>query len=772
MGVSLNMDDERRRQAKEKADSLIQAGRITTDAELDAFMAAEGVKPLAPADGTARQDPSTFQDFGAKYGGARQLNPLEGIGRSAASGATLGVSERAVAAGRSLLGGIPYDSARTLGTNEMGRFRAENPLTALTSELVGGGPKAAPSNMLARSAVKGMQRVLPGTGAVRSAVRGGVTGAATGAAAGVGYQDGAADKSLEQTIANALFGAKVGGGLGAVAGVAPKIGGAAADLTNTRLRGDRLAKGEVPVLPGEGTANPLTREFWSGDNARRLAQRGEGLLFPTQAGRRTDQKWAELLTNSGRTTLDDARRELGMLDGLTGNAMVLDIGGDRGLRAMRGARGIGEQASGTLNEALGARRATLSSDMQDDVNALIAQRENVPQGVEARRQVRSDNARAAYAPVMQDEVTLSDDVKEFMLNDPQGLYEQAWTAGATTRLREDPKRNLARLFGKEDPPTLSPILGEDGAPVNAVEVASAPPPRRKVMRPVTVEDVDMMKKGMDVVVGNRAESQSANMRYDSRLIRQQLDRLLKDADASSKGYAAARKRFGDDSEVMEAFQAGAEGINTPFRQIPSFRNATPDQVEDFVSKLSDAGKQEYKAGLAQDMYRMVDDNATAALGKVAAPTRAGTRRKVDAAFADDPEAGKALQARWTARDAQHKNAAFIEGGSPTAEKLIDQIEAASLPGRIGQLTYAPGRGLAALLGQKAINSLQKRMADELATRGTLQGPLAQEYITYLERLLERQGQRATNRAAMTARGIGTGVGARDAFSALFGGGDR
>ena len=739
------MDDaERRRQAKADADSLIQAGRITTDAELDAFMSSRGVKPMA-ADATAVQP----VDYGAKYDGARQMLPGEGMVRQAARGATLGLSDRmlaGIAAG--LDPNTDYATARTRIDNENRRYEAESPAMALGANLVGGALPAAPANLLARGVSNVAGRALKGSGVVRDMARTGGTAATMGAAGGVGYQSGADDQSIERTVANALFGAKVGGGLGALAPVVGRAGGIAADLTGARMAGKPLQPNTVPTLPGGGTANPLTREFWSGQNAKQLLSRGEGLLYPTPAGRMVDQKMIGLADDAGRSSVGEAQAAYRELDDLTNNAMVLDVLGDRGNRAARGARTIGTRASGTFNDAFDARRATLSANMEDDVNTIIAQRENVPQGVQARRDVRSQNAKAAYEPVMGDKVPLSPESVGTLTEDPQKLWQQAWDAGAMTAKRDMPSRTIPPLFGQVD----------DG---NGNM-------RRGLLREPTVEDIDTMKKGLNVVINNRGDAANAQVRNDAGALKRRLDALLEETDAASPGYAAARKQFGDDSEMMEAFQGMAEGVNSGFREVPRFSQATRDQVQNFFGGLSAAGKGEAQRGIAQDLFRVIDTDAKRALTQAASPSRTAFRQKMDIAFADKPGVSDELARKWTARDIQEKNAAFIQGGSPTADKLMDGVEAASLPGRVGQLTYAPERGLAALLGQKAISGLQKTMADELATRAVLGGDEGAAYLRYLSDYGKQLTNRAGARRAMTGRGIGTGIGMRNALAALLG----
>lgn len=739
-----------------------------TDAEIDAFMASGGretPRAAAPADATAGLNPADYDAFSAKFGNVQPLNPVSGALRSALAGRTLGLSERPVAAARALLAGPTsladfgqkYDSTRAVGEQEMARFRSEMPLLALGSELTGGAKTpwkmAERTNIagnLAGGLSRGADKLIKSNNVLARTAKGAGVGSVMGGAAGIGYQGGEADKSMEQTIANALFGAKVGGAVGGAIPVVTGAAGLAADLSGARNMAKPTQLGTVPVQRGRGTANPLDPAFWSTANAKDVLMRGEGMLFPMQAERLVDKRMMNTLTEDGATNLRSAADDFDALNALTGNAMVLDVTGNEGLRLARGARGYGRNAGRTFNDAFDARTATLAPNMEDDVANTLAARENVPRGIQARRDVRSQNARAAYGPVMGDPVPLSDDMKTVMLNDPQGIYQRAHEAGSVTRLREMPGRKIKPLFGQVDDGNGNMIPG--------------------LLREPTVEDIDMMKKGLDVVVNDRNASTAANTRYDAKLIRNQLDQLLGEADAASPGYGAARRQFGDDSEMIEAFEGMAQGVNTPFRSSPKFSQATPDQVEDFFSRLSAAGRSEGQRGLAQDMYRMIDTNASRALNDAASPVRSGLRRKLDIAFSDKPDAARELTTKWNARDVQQKNQQFVTGGSPTAEKLLDQVEAASLPGRVGQITYAPERMLAALLGEANVRRLGRNMSDQLAQRMTLGGPEGAEYLRrYLPEFENALATRSAGRRAMTGRGIGAGIGARDAIRALFGG---
>lgn len=741
-----------------------------TDEEIDAFVRSGGREtPRFASDATAVKP----MDNAAKFGGARQMYPVEGMLRQGARGATLGLSDRMLAG---IVAGmdpkVDYDSARTRIDNENRRYEAENPTLALTWNLLGGAPAGAPANALARGVSKGASMIpglRTGSGVIKDMARSGLTGAGMGAAGAVGYQTGEDDKSVERTIQNALFGAKMGGAMGAAVPVATRAASIGADLTGVRNIAQPTELGQVPTLRGRGTANPLKPEFWSSENAKDVLSRGEGLLFPEQAGRRTDRRLLDMATDGGKQPVTTPGADFAGLNAETGNAMVMDAMGMPGLRLSRGARGVGNKAAQTFQDAFDARTASLSANMEDDVNSIIARRENVPRGIEARRDVRSQNAAKAYGPVRQDKVTLSPLGRETLLDDPQGNWQKIYNTGVESARLEIPSRKIPPLFGMEEPPKLSSVLGADGMPINAMDVASAPPPKAKLLRDPTVEDIDTMKRGLNTMVSDRANSENANIRNNARLYGKRLEAVLNDADASSPGYAAARKQFGDDSELINAFEGMAKGVDGPFLSTPRFSQATRDQVQDFFSRLSAAGKGEAQRGIAQDLYRMIDDNAQNALNKMASPVRTASRQKLDIAFADKPGASQELAQKWIARDTQQKNQQFVSGGSPTAEKIIDQVEAASLPGRIGQFTYAPDRTVMGLLAEKGVRNLSKRMADETAQRMTLGGPEGQQYLSeFLPDLAKLLEQRTTARRGMAGRAIGTGIGARNALAALFG----
>lgn len=755
-----------------------------TDSSLEARLAAMrgAAASAAPVDAVGQQNPADLDAFSARYGNVKPLSPLAGAARAALSGRTLGLSERPIAAVRALMAGPTsmddfkqkYDSTRALGTNEMGRLRSEYPLLALGSEFAGGIKlpvkgleKTNISNNVAELLTKGADKAIKSNGILARTVKGAGVGGTMGAAASVGYQDGKADKSLDATVDNALAGLFAGTAMGGGIPLVSGLGGIAADITGLRTLRRPLEAGEIPKTLANRPVekNPLKRDFWTKDNAtnarRNLVNAAEGTLYPTQVGTMADQDWMQYVTDGGKGTVDDAAKSLAAIQSLTrGDGRVMDVGGDRGLRAMRGARSRGVEASGSMHKAFAEDRATLAEKLDDDVRTIMGARQNVPKTVEARETQLRATANEAYNPLYPEKVDLPDDVAKRIANDPDAIWEDFWNAGVKSALRENPERKISPLFGKNV--QQMPVEGGDfGLPAATIK-------GNRTLRQPTIEDVDVMKRGMDVLGRDKNNSKYSQMRRDASLINDTKRDMVEAADQSVPAYGAARKKYGDEAERITAFRAPVEGVDNAFSSVSPIRTADTDSWTQFIDGLSDEARKEAQFGTAQALYRMIDDNASNALGKMGGSQN--SRRlgqNISTTFRDNPEAAQKLASTANTRDALRKNANFVEGGSQTADKLMD-IAGASVPGRIGQITYAPERAGFALLGEKGITATQRALADEVATRGLLGAPDGLAYLKYLEELGPTLARRAAARNTGRTRALGAGIGARDAISALLG----
>lgn len=184
-------------------------------------------------------------------------------------------------------------------------------------------------------------------------------------------------------------------------------------------------------------------------------------------------------------------------------------------------------------------------------------------------------------------------------------------------------------------------------------------------------------------------------------------------------------------------------------QIPSFMNARSDDVRTLLGDLSDPAARQYMRGAAQDLFRVNENNSVDALSRLAASNKSATRRKLEAGFdrIGKPEKFDDFVNTVNLRDQQRKNANFIEGGSQTADKLVDQIEGAELPYSVGQFTYAPGRTMAAWMAKQGLRQTSKGLADATIARGILGGDDAAQYLAYLERYAEALQKRGMSRKA-------------------------
>ncbi|KWT67507.1 hypothetical protein APY04_1866 [Hyphomicrobium sulfonivorans] len=398
---------------------------------------------------------------------------IKGQARAAASGATLGFSDRAEAAVTSALTDATYDDELARIRKAQDDHREDWPLTSIGAELVGG--IAMPAGPALRGAKYVGDRVRTGLrasgyGHTAAKVGGGVAGSAAagggfGAVAGIGHTEDLTDKG------GVVADAAIGGLTGAALGPALEYGGAG--IWNLAKEGGKFARdagGRVAEAFGGDATNAAVRKL-----ADVSERRGKATL-PGQSRedtRRSGSDFAKGLRESGGRNLAIADREVeALVAGLAARADMPDAPfsgfADRHLR------GQTERVAGEVAETLAGRpvSARALADALDD-NATTAfnpkydaQRNERPVRVTGLRQLADDNVdlpqflnearkeaighghltRAEADTVFRDGKLLTNNLPTSMLEPLRRRLGEAATAG--DRTASGLKRQLDAAIGK------------------------------------------------------------------------------------------------------------------------------------------------------------------------------------------------------------------------------------------------------------------------------------------------------------------------------------
>lgn len=286
---------------------------------------------------------------------------------------------------------------------------------------------------------------------------------------------------------------------------------------------------------------------------------------------------------------------------------------------------------------------------------------------------------------------------------------------------------------------ISPLFGEDG----------------KLVRAPNVQDVDMIKKGIDSRIYGASGPVMDTAKADAKMSLSNLSNartnLMNVVDPLAPDYASARGQFGDSTEVANALEAGRD-------LIMSGRSASPFEVRSTMAQLSDAGKKAYRAGVQDALSRQV--GADADLSRFADVTRGvigseqGTKlQMLKEVFGDGPRLD-VFRRQMAAEQARVQTRNLVTGGSPTANKgaeLFDMLagdaHAASSGRFTNMLDRLTGRGIDAI--SNAVNK-----ANHAATARELFGPRAgdqaDEFLRSMEALkASRDARRSGNAAGLT-----------------------
>lgn len=275
----------------------------------------------------------------------------------------------------------------------------------------------------------------------------------------------------------------------------------------------------------------------------------------------------------------------------------------------------------------------------------------------------------------------------------------------------------------------------------------------------TVEALDTWKKGLDAFIEAKAGSEGAVPKNLARLVRRNLNDVLAMVDDEVPAYGAARKEFGDESAIIEAFEAG--------------RDVSGQKVGELSETLADLpamAKDAYKRGVLvalQDEIEAKGPNAL--LGARARGTdivnavfgNGKQRKRYEAALGPD-EVRRLVDEYVTLADMGLTNRE-VGKGSQTARRLAGDIPAmdeAVSESMAASPTSPMQAALRAVLGGARVgaNAATRKLTPDVATQyGILSGVGAgageRSSLTQLIRdVMEREAiarQRAIQRTGQT-----------------------
>jgi hypothetical protein len=221
----------------------------------------------------------------------------------------------------------------------------------------------------------------------------------------------------------------------------------------------------------------------------------------------------------------------------------------------------------------------------------------------------------------------------------------------------------------------------------------------KVARTPTVQDIDMIKKGLDAKVRNAGgglkidEAGQADKEALGNYENLRTDLMgIMNKDGIADDYRAARQQFGDSTEISNALQDGRDLVTRG-------SNASPFNVKLELAKLSTAGQAAFRAGVLDALRRQIAAKADAApfadvsrevIGS--GPGQGGMKlQMLESVFGKGPQLNLLIQ-RMQAEGQRASLRNTATGGSMTANKAADLVDTA------GEVAHAAASPVTATVG--------------------------------------------------------------------------
>ena len=548
-----------------------------------------------------------------------------GVVNAFQQGAALGFADEIQGAGQALydiatgpaeLGDFPglYRQSRAKADLSQADFARENPNTAALASGTGGAlPALLPAGKLTQSGVNVVQRV------GNAAFTGGVAGAAGGAgAAQPGERTDAAYRgALEGTAIGAAFGGAVES-LGPLKAPVMELADYVSKVVSGR-RGGPVAVGGGPTTGAAPSARPAPSPAATGkvlDAIQRDGMDPLAMLGAAQSAR------------AGGTPMQLAELGGPNLQGL-GRATVTMPGQGRALAEA----GLGPTARPS------AQRGRLEGQLEGLAGRPIPSPAELADEMAARKVRRTADYEQAEALGAIDDPTGTQGIPKLVEKlESAPIYAEKWASENASRAR----------VGK----SLPPLFDEAG----------------RVVRPPTVEDVNIIKKGLDTEVYGASgilTPESAVAKANVGRVEGARRELLEETDKRAPGYAATRARAGDDFEVANAAELAKD-----------ISRLSPQEVRDFLRGASQDAAATFRAqamlSLREKLMADSDRGAAPALvrdlwgsgdGKMAAVMKE--------VFGGDSRKFGEFSAAMERELQKVRTRNFMFGGSNTANKLAE-----------------------------------------------------------------------------------------------------
>jgi hypothetical protein len=173
-----------------------------------------------------------------------------------------------------------------------------------------------------------------------------------------------------------------------------------------------------------------------------------------------------------------------------------------------------------------------------------------------------------------------------------------------------------------------------------------------------VRTLDYIKRGIDALIdkGYRGEGMG---KAEANALKDLKKAYVQVIDENVPEYAAARKKYAGDMEVLDALRMGRTDYLSP--------KTLPAEAKKVVDAMSDAERDALRAGVAQSLLTKVLDapqQVNAAQRIIGAPA---TRKRLEALF-QDPNEYKLFEAAMQRESELFRNAQDVVRGSRTANK--------------------------------------------------------------------------------------------------------
>lgn len=366
-------------------------------------------------------------------------------------------------------------------------------------------------------------------------------------------------------------------------------------------------------------------------NAESIAQQ-KVLDIAQRSGKNIDEVLAELQTSNKPVGLADLLEEPGAR--LAGTAY-------------RNSQEGGKFLSDRLNE----RTAQSGQRLQQDLSETLTNNQNPYTTSQELLGARGSNAKSAYEEAYRQEPVYTKRLKQF-LKEP--LINDGIKKGIQLQRIE------ALAEGKPFNSTAYNIVDftKDGNPIIKV-------PNTRVL--------DAGKRGLDAIIEENTDNITGKMTPLGRAVSMLKKSYLEELDNSNPFYKAARAQFSDESDTIGAIRQGQDAANRN-----KLGSLPPEKILDQTGRLSSPGKRAFSTGVAGQLRQQGPQAVRNMFGRGVNQGEEQLLPNLGAAFKGVGGDFEEFSNRQLQEVAMANTKNKIMGGSPTAEKLADDMNLGGL----------------------------------------------------------------------------------------------